>query len=118
MELHQRVRDRIAEIVRSRPLDGFFTHDKVEGEEVNLPDLDSWIQAVIDGGPLDFRGVDLVAELFGVEVQTLLHMTEGNAYILTDVDGLTTPLRKKGLILWTSGCHFEAVVAQVQKGVE
>lgn len=117
MELLQRGRKRMVDYVRSLPRDNFFTDGAVDGEKTNLPDLDAWTQEIADGKPFDFRGVRLVAEQCGTEVQLIQQMVEGDTYMLRDVDGFTTPLRENGRILWTSKCHFEAVVTKVKRGV-
>lgn len=113
MELLQQGRKRMVAYVRSLPRDEFFTHGAVDGEKTNLPDLDAWTQDVADGGPLDVRGVGLVAEQCGTEVQLIQQMVEGDTYMLRDAHGLTTPLRENRRILWTSKCHFEAVVTKI-----
>ena len=117
MELLQRGRERMAHHVRSLPPHTFFTDDPVEEEETNLPDVNTWAQKIADGQSLDVRGVLLAAEQCGTDVQVIQQMVEGNTYMLRDVDGFSTPLRENGRILWTSGCHFEAVVTKVKRGV-
>lgn len=89
------------------------TDEMMESEVENLPDLDSWIRGVLKGESLDVRGVHLLAKRFRVLVQILQQMVEGDSYMLRDVDGFSTPLRENGRRLWTSGCHFEAVVTMV-----
>lgn len=63
---------------------------------------------------LDFRGVRLLAEQYVTNVHIIqqIDVVDGDKYELRDADGLTTPLMENGRILWTSGCHFEAVVTK------
>lgn len=117
MDLLGRGRKRFAEVMCSGPRDEFYVDGPVKGEEENLPDREAWTREVICGGPLDVRGTHLVAKQFLVPVQILQQMVESDAYMLRDADGLTTPLRNSGRILWTSKCHFEAVVLKVRRGV-
>eukprot|EP00752_Nemacystus_decipiens_P010021 g8935.t1 len=109
-------RERIATLMLARPRDEFHTDGPVVGEELNLPNMEAWAQEIIRGGQLDVRGIYLVAEQYQVSVQVLQQMVEGDTFMLRDVDGLCTPLRDSGHILWTSGCHFEAVVLEGQGG--
>lgn len=97
----------------SSPPDKSFTDVPLEAESYNLPDSTSWVQEVASGKNLDFRGVRLLAEQYATNVQIIQQMVDGDKYELRDANGLTTPLIENGRILWTSGCHFEAVVTKV-----
>ena len=117
MKLVLRSRGRMVKHVRSLPPGGFFTHDPVEEEETHLPDAGTWACQIEDGQPLDVRGVLLLAEQCGTDVQIIQQMVEDDTYMLRDVDGYTNSLRENGRILWTEGCHFEALVSKVKRGV-
>lgn len=117
MKLLRQGRKRMVDYVRSLPRDTSFTDHPVDGEKTNLPDLDTWAQEIVDGKPLDVRGIWLVAEQCGTEVRIIQQMVEGDTYMLRDAYGFSTPLRENGRILWTSKCHFEAVVTKVKRGV-
>lgn len=112
IQLLQRGRQRIVEAMFSNPSGTLFS-DVIAVKEENLPGSASWVQEVTDGKSLDFRAVRLLAERYKTNVQVIQQMVDGDKYELMDADGLTTPLMENGRILWTLGCHFEAVVTKV-----
>jgi hypothetical protein len=94
-------------------LDWSHADSVVEADSNNIPTLKTWGDEIRDGQRLDFRGIQLLSQVYNISTQITQQMVDGEKYELRDADGSSTPLAENGLILWTGACHFEAMVTKV-----